>query len=147
MRRTSIDAYNKIKAEGLLSQRRWQVYEILFQHGPLTAGEIFEHGLGIVKGSVCARLTELREMGIVYEYGEKKWSSTGHVGILWDVNDRLPEQYRRGRTKDSIIKELINELIVVETYVHGLRRSEDEEFLNRLSRKITDFKALRNERK
>ena len=40
IRQTSIDCYNKIKAEGLLSKRRLEVYEILFHHGQLTANEI-----------------------------------------------------------------------------------------------------------
>jgi len=40
-RDTSIEAYRTIKANGLLSKRRLQVYEYLFNHGPATAKEIF----------------------------------------------------------------------------------------------------------
>lgn len=39
-RDTSREAYNKIKEMGLLSQRRWEVYDILYSHGPMTGGEI-----------------------------------------------------------------------------------------------------------
>lgn len=106
MRQTSVEAYNTIKENGLLSLRRWQIYDILFHHGPLTAGEIFDRGIGIVKGSVCARLTELRELGIVSEIGEKKWSSTGHTGILWDVTKGLPVTPEKTESKNKIITAL-----------------------------------------
>ena len=65
MRQTSIDCYNKIKANGLLSKSRLQVYEALYK-------------------------TELREQGVIYEKGEKKCNITGRNVIEWDLTDNLP---------------------------------------------------------
>ena len=42
VRSTSADAYRKIRDEGLLSERRWQVYDALFAHGPCTGMELLE---------------------------------------------------------------------------------------------------------
>lgn len=115
MRNTSIEAYNKILKEGLLTGAKFSVYEILFQNGPLTAGEIFEIsqriniGHTIVKGSVCARLTELESQGVVEEVGTRKWKATGHTSILWDVNDKLPAKMESKQSKNEIISELREE--------------------------------------
>lgn len=40
-RNTSVEAYHKIKEEGLIGKRQMQVYEILFEHGPLTNSEVW----------------------------------------------------------------------------------------------------------
>jgi DNA-binding transcriptional ArsR family regulator len=100
------DAFEKIIAEGLLSENRLKVYQILFHHGPLTAGEVFDKmEKCIVKGSVSARLTELRQMGVAYEVGTKKWSRSGHTGILFDINDQIPRPLDKDKSKAEIIKE------------------------------------------
>ena len=41
MRQTSIDCYNQIKAEGLLSKRRLEVYEAILKSAPCSSGEAF----------------------------------------------------------------------------------------------------------
>ena len=91
VRQTSIDVYREIEASGLLSKTRQDVYSYLFHNGPLTAGEIFM-GLNkvLVKGSVCARLTELERLGVILEVGVKPCSLTGMTATLWDVTNQLP---------------------------------------------------------
>jgi hypothetical protein len=112
VRETSVQAYHKIKDEGLLSEARMVVYDILFHGGPLTAGEIFKlgqerlEGHTEVKGSICARLTELRESGAVKEIGKKTCHVTGHNAILWDVTGQIPEKIERKKSKTQIIAEL-----------------------------------------
>jgi hypothetical protein len=109
-RTTSIQAYHKIKDEGLLSQRRWEVYDALFKHGPKTGGELFNICGGVVKGSVCARLTELRDLGVAYEQGTKTCDLTGQTAILWDVTDKLPKKKNGSAIKPPTRNELIAEL-------------------------------------
>lgn len=95
-RKTSKEAFEAIKASGLLAKRKLQVYEILFDFGPLTAGEVFRRGIdeGIwnntVKGGICARLTDLRDANCVEETGERICSVSGRNTILWDVNGKTP---------------------------------------------------------
>ncbi len=97
MRQTSIEAFNEIKNNGLLSQRRWEVYEALFNHGPCTANELRKHlafkdGIN-VNLNVVTRLGELRNFGVVFEVRERQCSITGIVVIEWDVTDRLPIRF------------------------------------------------------
>ena len=95
IRDTSIEAYQTIKQEGLLSRARLEVYLALFSMGPCTAGELFIKRVSahkLVKGSVCARLTELRQIGVVKEVGEKICEATGQNVILWDVTSKLPKK-------------------------------------------------------
>lgn len=90
-RRTSVLAYEKIKAEGLLSQLRFEVYEILYKHGPLTAGEAWSmYFPNRQRSSVSARMSELEARGVVYQVEERPCSLTSHQAIAWDVNASLP---------------------------------------------------------
>ena len=90
VRRTSAKAYNTIKEEGLLSKARFAVYEHLFRFGPMTASQIAQEKQFRVKGSVCARLTELRNLGVAEEIREVVCPISNQTVILWDVTDRLP---------------------------------------------------------
>lgn len=70
VRDTSLEVYNRIKEEGVLSKRRLEVYEALFQHGPATSNELFRKMKGSIRVSqanIQPRLGELVEMGCVAE--------------------------------------------------------------------------------
>jgi hypothetical protein len=85
MRQTSVEAFNKIKETGLLSKRRWQVYEWLYYHGPATARQVSNAIAGAWK-----RVSELEQVGLVAETGKTKCSHTGQTVTLWDVTAALP---------------------------------------------------------
>lgn len=95
MRRTSTDTYKQIKEEGLLSRMRWRVYSALFHDGPATAGELDVQGMS--RNNVATRMTELRELGVVRESGERACGSTGRNVILWRVSGRLPAKRDTGK--------------------------------------------------
>jgi hypothetical protein len=101
IRDTSIEAFHKIKESGLLSQRRWQVYEILFDIGPATGSEVFlemrnRHTIGLPSNSnTVARLGELRSMGVVKEIGTKVCPVSGQNVISWDVTSKLPVKFEK----------------------------------------------------
>jgi len=96
VRQTSIDCYNQIKAEGLLSKRRLQVYEILLENGALTGTEVAilfkkkfvssNHSEGIRN-----RLTELLDRGVIYEKGIVNCKTTNRKVSLWDLTNNLPK--------------------------------------------------------
>lgn len=102
VRETSIEAYNKIKDNGLLSKRRFQVYDILFEFGPMTANECFlkmkEYYavMGVITNSnTTTRLGELRDLGVARELGKRICSVSGNKVILWDVTDGLPVKFEK----------------------------------------------------
>jgi len=99
IRKTSIDAYKKINDLGLLSKRRLQVYNVLYNHGPLTGNEVLKHLIkeyGVSLGnapSIISRLGELRKMEVVNELGKRTCSISKMNVILWDVTDSLPVKF------------------------------------------------------
>ena len=91
-RQTSIDCYNKIKSEGLLSNMRLKVYEASLRKAPCTSGEAYAT-MTTKENQISqsrARFTELREMGVIYEVQNRKCTITGMNVIEWDLTDRLP---------------------------------------------------------
>lgn len=93
-RQTSFIAYTKIKEEGLLSKKRWEVYDILFEHGPLTAHEVVakarkQYPLSN-QTSFNARLSELESQRVVARVGKKINPVSGTENYLWDVTAHEP---------------------------------------------------------
>ena len=98
-RQTSIECYNKIKQEGLLSKRRMEVYETLLSSAPCTSSEAIRNAkttFGVF--GVSSRFTELRDLGVIYEKGEKQCSITGRNVIEWDLTDKLPIKIKSSNT-------------------------------------------------
>lgn len=128
VRNISIQVYRQIELEGLLSKRRWTVYNALYKYGPCTANELYHHMLkdGSVntrnqQANLTPRLGELRELGCVYEHSETLCPITGRMVIVWEVTTRLPgtlekresrykRQNRRIRELESLVVELRDQL-------------------------------------
>ena len=67
MRQTSVEAYNQIRDEGLLSKLQFEVYDAIYQNGPLTQGELWKRCFpSTQRHNIAPRCAELQEMG-VYE--------------------------------------------------------------------------------
>ena len=92
MRQTSIDCFNQIKAEGLLSKLRLRTLNAMLYSAPCTAGELQSYidKNGIKVKHAWKLLSQLRDLGVVYEKTERKCNVTGRVVIEWDLTDRLP---------------------------------------------------------
>jgi len=91
IRQTSIDCFNKINAQGLLSKRRFQTYKALIEIAPCTASELQKSMNYNDGGRDCMkRLSELRNLGVIYEKKERKCKITGRNVIEWDLTDKLP---------------------------------------------------------
>lgn len=93
-RRTSLEAFQRIRENGLLSKTRWTVYELLYREGPLTGHEVDARLANGSNRNPCyhQRLSELRDRAVVMEIGERKCSITGHRAIIWDVTEFLPRE-------------------------------------------------------
>lgn len=88
-RQTSKAAYQAIMSNGTLSQRRRDVYDILYKYGPLSASEVCQH-LSLPRDSISPRLSELQRLSIVKEFGTKSCGITGQTVTAWDVTGTLP---------------------------------------------------------
>lgn len=98
IRDTSRETYRNIIESGLLSERKEQVYKIVYEYGPMTgeqvsrkARELF--GLNGTSESIRNRLTELRDMGVLQEKGTTM-AGSGHV-IVWDITGELPVKLKK----------------------------------------------------
>ena len=109
-RQTSIDCYNQIKSEGLLSNMRFRVYSALLAMGkPSTTREVYET-MNVIKQE-ATRFTELRKLGVIYEVQNRKCNITGRTSIEWDLTDRLPIKIKKcNRTKKHKIDDALNSL-------------------------------------
>lgn len=100
VRDTSIQCYKQIKAEGLLSKRKQRIFKILMDHGQgngLTGTEISRIFKKIYPSTnysegIRNRITELYNLGVVYEKGTKQCQFTGRTVTIWDLTGRLPEK-------------------------------------------------------
>lgn len=108
----SITTYHQIRDEGLLSKRRFQIYEVLHLYGKLTATQIAQRVDGYKSPAsgmnVSARLFELREMGVVREVENVICPVSGRLVILWETTDNLPTKPKTDQkeTKAQLLKEL-----------------------------------------
>lgn len=98
----SIEVYRRIEAEGLLSKRRLELYQLLYEYGPCSSSELFEHYKGRYKpqfsynANVHSRLNEMREQGAVFEVQpDYVCKIKGNHVILWDVTDKIPVKFKR----------------------------------------------------
>lgn len=98
MRQTSIEAFNAIRENGLLTGLQFEIYSILFDHGPMTAGEAAQvyrsrhPQTNRQRNEIAKRVSDLRAVGVVREIGARPCKASGMRVLVWDVTDRLPER-------------------------------------------------------
>jgi hypothetical protein len=121
IRETSIEAYHKIRDCGLLSKLRFDVYDVVFKHGPLTQGEAWhEHLTRYQQHSVLPRFKELEDRGVIRCLGNKPCRTTGHNARVYDVTNNVPIDIDKKKSKDQIIRELRCEIIDLKKQVENL---------------------------
>jgi len=119
MRAKSIEAWFRINDEGLVGPFQLDVYNILYAHGPLTAGEawhVYKNQYPTTtrgRNEIAKRIYELTQFGVVVEIGERQCPVTGFNAATWDVTDKLPETKLKER-KPSY-KELEERLAIRES--------------------------------
>ena len=92
VRQTSLLAYNTMKESGVMGKLQWEVYDFIYNHGPLTQSEI--HELGFVQNyrmdSIKPRCTELKLMGLIKESLQLvRCGVTGSMALQWDVTNKV----------------------------------------------------------
>lgn len=109
VRSTTKEAYEAIKENGLLSNTRFIVYEILCKYGPLTANEMRMYASKDVNSGVFStRLSELERMGVVNIIGKRICKTSGYNALVWDVNNNMPTKLLKELTKNEKKKNVLN---------------------------------------
>jgi len=111
-RRTSVDIYETIKKDGLLSDLRFRVYDIIYLYQPITISEMIRKVSSTVTntGSFTGRISELKDMGVIYEVKEGECPVTGRTVIFWGTTDMLPKKYVVPPSKKEKKKAIIGQL-------------------------------------
>ena len=104
-RDTSVEAYNKIKSNGLLGKMQFEVYHAVYNFGPCTSAEAYVHMNKSALTPITqsrARFTELRNKGVLKELGMRDCTVTGQHVIVWEVTKELPKKLpRKLKTKEE----------------------------------------------
>ena len=131
-RPTSRETYFNIKENGLLSRLRFQVYDIIYQHQPITISQMIRIAASEVTntGSFTGRISELERMGLIYSVKEDECPVTGRNVIFWGTTDNLPAPLEKKPTKTEIIRDLEKQLAERDQEIvrlkHILRNLRDE---------------------
>ncbi len=124
---TSIEIFNKITNENLLSKKRGQVYKIVYAHGPMTGSQVSKifkerHISSQHSESIRNRITELVQQGVVIEVGAGKCPIT-HNHVLWfDTTNYLPQNLKRKLTQKEKKKKLIDKIYALGVQLNGQHR-------------------------
>jgi hypothetical protein len=94
MRETSVEAYQQVRASGYISKVQKEVYDCLYQNGPLTAQEVWkllrgDAGDNRING-ITPRFSELERLGVVSPVGERNCTVTNRNCVIWDVTVNNP---------------------------------------------------------
>ena len=112
----SLDAFNHIKKNGLLSDKRLKVYQI-FVHNPqgLTGSEVSDiykknYPTSQHSETIRNRITELRDMGVLDEVGNVVCSFTKRNVMKYKSNEKMPIKLQPKKSLNTSIDEIINDL-------------------------------------
>ena len=96
MRQTSVDSYNLIKEQGLLSRLQFDVYHVIFTNGPITQGETWsEYFYKSQRHAIAPRFAELERRGVIEVVGERVCRLSGRNCTIWDVTGKIPVKYEK----------------------------------------------------
>lgn len=128
IRETSIAVYHQIQEEGLLSDRRNQVFKCLWEHGPMTQNETYVklNVPNLQQSSIMPRFAELKDLGVITDIGKRICTVTGRMVLEWNVTGELPVKKTRASFKEQK-KEILEDIIALgnrlpETYKEDLRK-------------------------
>jgi hypothetical protein len=137
-RQTSINTYNQIKSEGLLSKKRLLVYEIFMdyggENGELTGSQVSEIFKKLYPTSqhsetIRNRITELRDMGVLTERGTTDCPISKREVIKFGLTDALPTKLEKKKTQAEKIQDVL-------MYIEVQGKSQTDEGFKEILRKI-----------
>jgi DNA-binding Lrp family transcriptional regulator len=114
--KTSLDVYKRIIASGLISKRRKEIVEILWEHTALTGNQISKihkekHNTNSFSENVKNRITELEQMGVISIVGIVACPLTKNQVNLYALSGNLPVKLEVKQTKkqkvDNIKKQIV----------------------------------------
>jgi Fe2+ or Zn2+ uptake regulation protein len=141
--RTSIETYYEIKNSGLLSEKRWKVYDIFYQNNrPLTGAEVSQIYKANYPSSqhsetIRNRITELKEMGLLAEFEMVDCTFTGRKVYTFITTNNLPEKLEKKETMNQKLDKILSE---IKTMGLSLTDEESKEKLRTIYKQVYNLK-------
>ena len=141
--RTSIETYTEIKNSGLLSEKRWKVYDIFYQlNRPLTGAEVSQIYKANYPSSqhsetIRNRITELKDMGLLAEFEIVDCAFTGRKVCTFITTNNLPEKLEKKETLNQKLDKILEEIKLLGIY---LSDEEAKEQLRSIYKKVYNLK-------
>lgn len=121
---TSIKAFNEVRQNGVLTNLRLRVYEVVCSFGPLTATEMYTHlysGKIINSGVFSTRLSELEAMKMIQSSDTRICTITQKTAKVWKATgNTIPVPIKKKKTKKEIIIEKEEEIRLIQVSVKEL---------------------------
>lgn len=142
IQQTSVETYHKIMKQGLLSDKRMKVYQILYENPDGLTGtqvsQIFKSRYPSSKTSetIRNRITELKYMGVVAEVGVVMCENSQNLVTKFCTTDNIPEKFKPKATLNERINAVLKS---VENFATNLNDEQKKE-LRVLYRSISNLK-------
>lgn len=103
-RQRSAEAYRQIRESGLVEKRKKEVFDLIWNHGPMTGAEVArrikaKRNVWSQSESIRNRISDLRDMGLLIDVGGERDPDTGKMNTLWDWSGEMPEKPEEKLTK------------------------------------------------
>lgn len=112
----SINAFNHIKKNGLLSDKRLKVYHIIMSHPEgLTGAQVSKiykanYPSSEHSESIRNRITELRDMGVLDEVGNVECEFSKRTVMKYRANTNMPTKLQPKKSLNASIDEIVDNL-------------------------------------
>jgi len=141
--RTSIETYTEIKNSGLLSEKRWRVYDIFYQNNrPLTGAEVSQIYKSNYPSSqhsetIRNRITELKEMGLLAEFEVVDCTFTGRKVFSFITTNNLPDKLQKKETLNQKLDKILSQ---IKTMGLSLTDEESKQKLRTIYKQVYNLK-------
>ncbi len=118
IQKTSIEVYHSIKNSGLLSDKRLKVFDIFWENPNGLTGTQVSH---IFKSkyptsehseTIRNRITELRDMGVLYEAGVVECEYTNRKVMKFALTNNMPVPLQKKQTLNEKIDSILESVII-----------------------------------
>ena len=141
VRETSRKVYHEALQSGLIKSIAADVFRIILEHQPLTSAMVHKIYKDTVKmsslRSVCPRLTELSQMGVIVEDRVDQCEVTKRGATYWKVAMQCPEHIQKPAKKVSnkeavkiLLKAFHDVLVLVDNPEAKVTRGKIKQMIN-----------------
>lgn len=139
---TSIQTYDAIKNSGLLSDKRMKVYDIFYENPQGLTGtqvsNIFKSKFPSAEHSetIRNRITELRDMGVLYEVGVVECEYTHRNVMKFALTDNLPVPLPKKLTLQQKVDNVLESIVLFSKQLN----EEQKIHLRKIYHEVKSFK-------